>query len=241
MGTQLRVLLRSLSVQGSWSYERLIGTGLAYMLLPALRRLHRRDPAALRAAVARHAGVFNSHPYLATVAAGAIVRLEADGADPGLIDRFKGALRGSLGALGDQLVWGAWRPAAVLLAIALLLAGAPWWLAVAAFLVVYNAMHLALRVWGWRIGMRGGLDVARTLRAAPLQAIAGRAADAGAILAGFAAVLTVANPVGVSAAEVGAALLGVGLGFWLKLRTRAVMGAVVVIAWACAIILGLIA
>ena len=144
----MAVLLRSFAVQGSWNYETLIGTGFAFSLLPVLRKLYAGDEEALRAAIARHNSLFNSHPYLATIAMGAVARLEADGADPKTIDRFKIAMRGSLGSMGDQLVWCAWRPASALLGVLLLLAGATWWVAIAAFLVVYNAMHLGLRAWG---------------------------------------------------------------------------------------------
>ena len=59
-----RVLIRSLSVQGSWNYRTLIGSGFAYALLPALRFIYRDRPAELQAAVRRHTELFNSHPYL---------------------------------------------------------------------------------------------------------------------------------------------------------------------------------
>ena len=74
------VLLRSLLVQGSWNYETLIGSGFAFAIRPVLRHLHPSDDEAYHAAVDRHVGVFNSHPYFATVAVGAVARLEADGA-----------------------------------------------------------------------------------------------------------------------------------------------------------------
>src|SRR5690606_33407159 len=124
----LRVLLRSFTVQGSWNYETLIGTGFAFTLLPVLRHLYPADTEAFRAALARHTEVFNSHPYLATVAVGAVSRLEAEEADPGPIGRFKSALRGSLGSLGDQPVWSAWKPATVMGGLALAVAGMAWWL-----------------------------------------------------------------------------------------------------------------
>lgn len=207
------MLLRSLTVQGSWNYRTLIGTGLAFVLAPALRHLYADDPARLREAVARHAALFNAHPYLAGVAAGALARLEADGVPPETIDRFKSAVRGSLGSMGDRLVWLMWRPACGLLMVALLLAGAGWWAAVLAFLVSYNALHLWLRVWGLRAGWRDGLMVARALREAPFERLGERAGDAGALLSGFAAVLAVGWGGERSAAYalVGAAALGIGI------------------------------
>jgi mannose/fructose/N-acetylgalactosamine-specific phosphotransferase system component IID len=182
------MLLRSFAVQGSWNYRTLIGTGLAFVMGPALRQVH-RDPARLAEATARHAELFNSHPYLATVAAGALARLEADGVPPETQARFKAALRGSLGTVGDRLVWLMWRPACALLGVAVLAAGAAWWMGMAAFLVAHNALHLWLRAWGLRTGLRDGLGVAKALRESPLQRLGDRAGDAGAALAGFAAVV----------------------------------------------------
>jgi len=223
------ILLRSLAVQGSWNYETLIGTGFAFALLPALRMAGAREEA-VRSAMERHLGIFNSHPYLATVAVGAVARLEAEGVDPRVVERFKSAMRGSLGALGDQLVWSAWRPASALLAMVLLLAGAAWWVAVAAFLLVYNGLHLTLRSWGLRIGFASGLEVGRALREAPLQAIAGRAADVGAVLCGMAVVLAV-RPLGFDPARLAAVALAVGIGLWLGLATRRVVAGAVVLLW----------
>jgi mannose PTS system EIID component len=163
-----RMFLRSFTIQGSWNYRTLQGSGFAFALMPLLRWVHGSDDAALQAAVQRHATVFNAHPYLAGVALGAVARLEAEGEDPALIERFKNALRGSLGTLGDRIVWAGWRPACVLLGIAVLLAthSATW--AVLAFLVVYNLGHLGLRWWGLQIGLEYGLQVGERLRRAPL-------------------------------------------------------------------------
>lgn len=233
------IILRSLSVQGSWNYETLIGTGFAYTLLPALRHIHAGDPEGLARAVARHGSVFNSHPYLATLAVGAVARLEADGADPAVVDRFKNALRGSLGSLGDRLVWMAWRPAAVLLGLVLLLAGAAWWVAVATFLAVYNALHLMLRVWGLRVGLENGIQVAGAMRSVPLQAIASRAADAGALLAGVAVALFLGAGAG-DPVRIAAVAAGTALGLSLGMRARAVATVAVGATWMLALILGMI-
>jgi PTS system mannose-specific IID component len=207
------MLLRSLAVQGSWNYRTLIGTGLAYVLAPALRHLYAGDPGKLREALGRHAELFNAHPYLAGLAAGALARLEADGVPPETIDRFKSAIRGSLGSLGDRLVWLMWRPACALLMVALLLAGAGWWIAVLAFLLSYNALHLWMRSWGLDAGLRDGLQVARALREAPFERLGERAGDAGAVLSGLAAVLAIGwgGEPGVPYALVGVAALGIGI------------------------------
>jgi len=208
---------RSLLVQGSFNYRTLIGTGMAFVLAPALRLIHGREGA--DAVAARHAEVFNSHPYLTGLAAGAVARAEAEGVPPETVGRFKSALRGSLGTVGDRLVWLVWRPACALLGLSLLLVGLPWWAGVIGFLAVYNALHLWLRVWGLRTGLEQGLGVARTLRDAPLQQMGDRAAAVGALLAGFAAV----RMVGSAAGGPGEWVLGtvaVAAGAYLSGRTR---------------------
>jgi mannose/fructose/N-acetylgalactosamine-specific phosphotransferase system component IID len=183
-GVLVRTLLRSFTVQGSWNYRTLIGTGFAYALLPVLRHLEEGRPAGVDAGVRRHAGLFNSHPYLTGIALGGVARLEAERQPPELIARFKTALRGSLGTIGDRLVWAGWRPVSTMLALALFLAGAPWWVAAGAFLLAYNAGHLALRIWGLRLGVRYGLRVGERLRASHVGSVQQLLPPLGAFLLG---------------------------------------------------------
>ena len=235
-GARMRMLLRSFTVQGSWNYHTLIGTGLAFVLAPALREVYAGDSEGLRRALGRHTELFNAHPYLAGVAAGAVARLEAEGAPPDTVARFKAAVRGSLGTLGDRLVWLMWRPMAVLLGLALVLAGAAWWVGALAFLLVFNGLHLWLRVWGLRAGLRDGLQIGATLRAAPFQALGGRAAQAGSALAGFATALAVAQPGSRPwewAAGAAVAFAGIALGP----RVRPVAAAAILLALVAGLVL----
>lgn len=159
-----RVFLRSFAVQGSWNFETLVGYGFAFALIPALRIVYRGRPDDLAAAVGRHARLFNAHPYLAPIALGAVARLEVEGEEPEVIERFKAAVRGALGGLGDRLVWAGWRPVCILSALWLFLAGAPWWFGVAAFLIVYNIGHVGLRLWAFRLGWKESTHIATTVR-----------------------------------------------------------------------------
>jgi PTS system mannose-specific IID component len=130
-------------------------------------------------------GPFNAHPYLAGLALGAVARMEGSGMDAEKIERFKRAIQGSLGGLGDLLIWGAWRPATLLLALVLVWAGAPPWIPVGVFLFVYNLGHLALRWWGYSRGLRYGEDVGVRLRRAELSRLGGRVFSGGALLLGI--------------------------------------------------------
>lgn len=231
------MLLRSFAVQGSWNYETLIGAGFCFTIIPALHYLYGRDGDTLRQAAGRHAELFNSHPYLATVAVGAVSRLEAEGTDPTTIQRLKSALRGSLGSLGDRLVWSGWRPMSMLIAIVLLLAGVAWWVALTAFLVVYNALHIWMRVAGLRIGLESGMGVAAKLRDAPLQKLIEAASRVASLLVGVGVVLA-AGSAGVDPLTLALCSGATALGFWLGLRTRAVMIAILVALVATSLILG---
>lgn len=192
--TVLSVLLRALAVQGSWNYETLGGTGFAFVILPELRRIHGDRGPAVDAALRRHEGPFNSHPYLAPLAIGAVIRMEEDEEDPAVIDRFKAALRGSLGTLGDQLVWAGWRPVCLLGALMLFLLGLPWWIALLGFLLVYNAGHIAMMYWGLSVGLAEGRGVAERLRGS-VRTTQPRLTAAGAFLAGAVMVLVAADGV----------------------------------------------
>lgn len=189
--TRWLVFLRAFSIQGSFNYRTLIGGGFAFALMPVLRRLH-RDGEELDAAVQRHSQLFNSHPYLAPVALGAVSRME-EAHDPApVVERFKMAVRGSLGTLGDRVIWAGWRPVCLLAALALALLGAAWWAVVGAFLLVYNAGHLAVRAAGFRMGVRWGREVGERLRRLPLGGVQRGLAWAGAFMTGLVLVLVVA-------------------------------------------------
>ena len=202
--------LRSFLVQGSWNYHTMIGTGFAFAMLPGLRRIFDDDAKAMDASVRRHLDHFNAHPYLANVALGAALRLEADGTDAQTVRRFKTAVRGPLGGLGDSLVWAAWLPTVSMAALAMWWIGLPVWVVVGLFLVLYNAGHLALRIWGFRSGLRDGRDVARTLSKARLAQLAERIKSIASLLVGVLASVVLAGRGGLTDAGLFWLVLGIG-------------------------------
>src|SRR3990172_13012892 len=110
--TRAAIFARLFAVQGSWNYETLLGNGIAFAVEPALRLLPGgKGGAAYRAALARQGGYFNAHPYLASVAVGALARAELEGEAPERIERFRTACSGPLGSVGDRLIWAGWLPA----------------------------------------------------------------------------------------------------------------------------------
>jgi len=230
------VLLRSFAIQGSWNYRSLIGSGFAFALLPVLRVIYGRDSAELHAAVQRHRDLFNSHPYLSPLALGAVAVLEAE-ERPEVVDRFKAAVRGSLGTLGDRLVWSGWRPVCALAALTLAALGAPWWASVATYLVCYNAGHIMLRLYSFRLGLRYAKRVGEELKHSPLQRAHTPLDSAGALLVGIMVPLTVARPIfpgwgGAlwAVALIGAAVLGLVFGGRVRTPVALVLAGATVVA-----------
>lgn len=177
--------LRSFLIQGSWNYHTMIGCGFGFAMVPGLRRLYRGRESEMDASLERHVELFNAHPYLSGVALGAALRLERDGAEAETVRRFKVAVRGPLGSIGDSLVWATWLPGVSVLALSLFWLGLPGWLSVVSFLFIYNAGHLALRVWGFRVGLSEGKQVGLRLARAGLTAWTSRLRSVVTLLLGI--------------------------------------------------------
>lgn len=184
-----RIALRSGLLQAAWNYETLQGVGFAWSMLPGLRSLYPdREQRARR--LESYLEVFNSNPYLSTLGLGVALRVEqevargAAGAEKRL-GHLLHALRGSLGALGDELFWAGWRPSLGLAAaLGALITESPWPAVV--FLVAYNALAQGVRARGVRAGYASGAGISRVLQD-PFWRRATRAARGlGAALAGTA-------------------------------------------------------
>ena len=153
LGTELSMLLRLLAIQGAWNYETLLGNGIGFCVEPALRLLPGGvHTPRFKEAMARQSKYFNAHPYLAAVAVGALARAELDDAPAAKIERFRTALAGPLGSVGDRLVWAGWLPFCSLVALTVFGLGGGAGAVLATFLGLYNAGHLVLRAWGLRTG-----------------------------------------------------------------------------------------
>lgn len=192
--TWLTMFVRMLAIQGSWNYETLIGNGVGFCVEPALRALPGGVHGdAFKAAMARESTYFNAHPYLAAVAVGALARAELSGVPPERIQRFRIALCGPLGSVGDQLVWAGWLPFCSLLSLVAFGLGARPLVVVLGFLALYNAGHLALRAWGLHVGWTRGLGVAAALGNPVFRRGPAHVARAAAAAAGLAIPLTAAR------------------------------------------------
>lgn len=215
------ILLRTLSIQSAWSYETMLGNGIAFAMEPALRLLPGgKGGEAYRAAIARHSGYFNAHPYLASVAVGALARAELDGVPAAQIERFRVAAPGPLGSVGDRLVWAGWLPLCSSLSLLAFGLGASPWSVVLLFLGLYNLGHLGLRIWGLRAGWMHGLRVAQALGNPVLRNGPPHVARALAFVAGIALPVAAENLLSEGRIWLGGVLAAVAVGAVLITRLQ---------------------
>ena len=219
--TQGAMLLRMLAIQGAWNYETLLGNGIGFAMEPALRLLPDgvHSPR-FKEAMARQSKYFNAHPYLASVAVGALARAELDGEAPAKIERLRTALAGPLGSVGDRLVWAGWLPFCSLLALSVYGFGGGPVAVLGTFLGVFNVGHLALRVWGLRSGWKHGMRVAQALGNPVLRRGPDVIAPVAAFTAGLGVPLAMLRVIGPGRTLLGVVLVGSALGAVLIVKLR---------------------
>lgn len=219
--TRLAIFVRMLAIQGAWNYESLLGNGIGFCLEPALRLLPEGiHSARFKSALARESHYFNAHPYLAAVAVGALARAELDGEAPERIERFRTALCGPLGSVGDRLVWAGWLPFCSLASLAIFGLGAGTWAVLGFFLIAYNTGHFALRIWGLRTGWRHGLNVAPALAHPVLRKGPQQIGRLAAVATGIAIPLAIGRVIGPGRSFLGAVLVAVAIGSFVIVRLK---------------------
>ena len=216
---QLEMAFRLLMIQSAWNYELLLGNGLGFCIEPALRLLPGGvHTPRFKEALARQSKYFNAHPYLASVAVGALARVELDGEPADQIERFRTALAGPLGSVGDRLIWAGWLPFCSWIALVVFgLGGSP--LAVLlTFLGLFNAGHLALRAWGLRVGWNRGMRVAQALGNPVLRHGPNVIVPLTAFAAGVGVPLALNRVIGPGKGLIGMVLIGSAIGAVLIVR-----------------------
>jgi mannose PTS system EIID component len=219
--TRIAIFMRLLAIQGSWNYETLLGNGVGFCMEPALRLLPSgRHSPAFHAALARESRYFNAHPYLASIAVGALARAELEGEPPERIERFRTALAGPLGSVGDRLVWAGWLPFCSLASLALFGLGANTLTVVLCFLLLYNTGHFGLRIWGLNTGWKHGLRVAQSLGNPVLRRGPQEIGRLAALATGIAIPLALGRIIGPGRHFMGGVLVAVALGSLLIVRLQ---------------------
>lgn len=180
----LSIFLRTFLLQGSWNFRGMQHLGFLYAILPALNHFYRDEE--FTAAVNRHAGHFNTNPYMAPAVIGTTLALEeqranGEGEEIDIAD-FKQMILAPYAAMGDALFWGGIRPLAAV--IALFVASKEEGMAPLAFLLLFNIFHLAFRWAGLHRGYHQGIALIDLIHDLKLPDWAIRAKEATIVLLG---------------------------------------------------------
>lgn len=109
-----KMFIRSNFLLGSFNFERVQNMGVAFVMIPAIKRLYK--PGKERnEALQRHLEWFNTHPWLSGAIFGISAALEEQRAngkeiDGSTIAAMKIGLMGPFAGIGDPLFWGTFRP-----------------------------------------------------------------------------------------------------------------------------------
>ncbi|MDO4680667.1 MAG: PTS system mannose/fructose/sorbose family transporter subunit IID [Aerococcus sp.] len=160
-------------IQACWNYERMHNVGMAYTIMPVLKKLYPKKEDYTQA-LARHLEFFNCHPYLEAPIVGVVLAFEEEKAngteiDDSTINSVKVGMMGPLAGVGDPIFWGTMRP--VLGAFAASLALSQSMLGPLLFFVLWNVIRIAF-VWGTQeFGYRSGESITDDLSGGLLQKI----------------------------------------------------------------------
>jgi len=170
--TLLRVFIRSFLIQAVWNYQSMLSIGFCFALSPVGKKLF--DSVEKRKKFYnRHINFFNAHPYFSSFALGAITRIEEEQSrkenpDYDIIERFKNALIGPLGAIGDQLIWATIKPTSILIGligVVFIVDLQTKIYFIFLLLIMYNIPHIYIRLFGIINGYNKGFEVSKVINA----------------------------------------------------------------------------
>ncbi len=153
-----QLFLRSLSIEGSFNYERMMSLGYSYAMYPILKRVY-KDSEDQAEGVKRHLEFFNCTAAMSPFIMGVTTAMEEENArdeefDTNSINSMKAGLMGPLSGIGDAIFWGSLRIISAGLGISLALQGNV--LGPILFLLVYNAPNYLVRYFGIKTGYQLG-------------------------------------------------------------------------------------
>lgn len=172
-GDRFNMFLRTNLQQASFNYERMHGLGMAFDMVPAIKRLYDTKEERV-AALKRHLTFFNVTPGAVGPVLGVTAALEeskANGADidEGTIGSIKIGLMGPFCGVGDPIFWGTLRPITAAIGASLALGGSA--LGPILFFLAFNLVRMAALYFGLEFGYKKGLDFVQHLAGNMLQKV----------------------------------------------------------------------
>ena len=170
---RFKTFLRSYFLLASFNYERMQNGGVAYTMIPAIKKLYssKEDRAA---ALKRHLEFFNTQPFMANPIFGVTLALEeekANGADidDAAISGVKIGMMGPLAGAGDPLFWFTLRPIFLSLGASLAVSGNI--MGPIVFFLLWNIMVAAVKWYTQEFGYRAGTAITDDLSGNLLQQV----------------------------------------------------------------------
>ncbi len=170
---RFKMFLRSYFLLSSFNYERMQNGGVAYTLIPAIKKLY-SSKADRAAALKRHLEFFNTHPFMANPIFGVTLALEEErvngaNVDDAAISGVKIGMMGPLAGAGDPLFWFTLRPIMLSLGASLAVSGnvaGPF-----VFFILWNIMAAAVKWYTQEFGYRAGTAITDDLSGGLLQKV----------------------------------------------------------------------
>ncbi|KRN33445.1 mannose/fructose/sorbose family PTS transporter subunit IIC [Weissella halotolerans] len=184
---QIMTFLRQGFILASFNYERMQNMGVAYIMMPTLRRLYPNNRAEMAAGLVRQLEFFNTHPYLASPIIGVTMAMEeqrAKGApiDDATISSVKVGMMGPVAGVGDPLFWGTLRPVLGALAASFAIQGSL--IGPIIFFFGWNIIRLATLWYGQKFGYEQGTNIASNLGDGLMQKVTQGASTMGMFMMG---------------------------------------------------------
>jgi mannose/fructose/N-acetylgalactosamine-specific phosphotransferase system component IID len=166
------MFIRTFFIQALWNYERLQNVGFVFILKPFLDKIYLNQDRR-KAALLRHMGYCNTHPYMVGLVIAIVANIENKIADGSYkeeiqeIDEVKRALYGPLSAIGDPFFGGTLRSAVSFVSVFMLIFIVKIFdsrvqkyniLIPFVFIVLYNVVHVTVRYCLMSLGFRFGKE-----------------------------------------------------------------------------------
>lgn len=148
--------------------------GFVFAMIPSIRFLG-GDRNVKSRMLTRHLQSFNTHPYMSGPIIGSVMKLEEDLYRDGNCaeaDHLKTTLMAPYAAMGDSLFWGSLKPFAAIVAVLFALKGSL--VSGLILFLIYNPLHLWVRLKGFLEGYRKGRDGVDFIRDLNLPRLSGQ-------------------------------------------------------------------
>jgi mannose PTS system EIID component len=152
-GDLLKVSARLTLIQSAWTMQSMQSEGFVYCLIPALKKLY-PDETKLHRVINHFHLPINTHPFLVSILAGSILRMESEGQSQRIIVSYLRTAMTALAALGDSY-FHAVLAFSSMIAVLISLVSSPL-LGLLTLLIMFNTVHLMIRFAGIFIGFRKG-------------------------------------------------------------------------------------